>query len=123
MSTSIRIGSIIGCLFVLENIYFIRDSLSFPLIVAHSLIPDSSHLSSSFFATSLISSIKVSFYLTYTNPRVTISGPDTTFAVLLSKEITTIIIPFSDSSCLSLSTIFPTSPTPSPSTSTIPDVT
>ncbi len=48
------------------------------------------------------------------------SGPATTFPLFLSIVITTITIPSCARCCLSLRTIFPTSPTPSPSTSVAP---
>ena len=57
--------------------------------------------------------------LEYTNPLVTISGPATIFPVSLSKVNTITTTPSCDSCCLS-STIFPISPTPSPSTNVHP---
>ena len=66
----------------------------------------------------LQSSISVSDSLTYTKPLDTISGPATSWLLYLSRVTTMIMRPFCDRSCLSLRTIFPTSPTPSPSTNT-----
>ena len=67
-----------------------------------------------------IESIKSSDSRTYTNPREIISGPDTHSPVSLSIEITAMIIP-SARCFLSRRTMLPTSPTPYPSTSTLPD--
>ena len=67
------------------------------------------------------SSIKFSDSLTYTKPLDITSGPDTISPVLESIVKTITIKPSWDKCCLSLRTIFPTSPTPSPSTNTFPD--
>ena len=57
------------------------------------------------------------------NPLDTISGPAKILPLPLSVDNTTIINPFSERSLLSRRTIFPTSPTPKPSTKIFPDVT
>ena len=55
-----------------------------------------------------------------TNPLDIISGPARTLPSSLDMVTTTIIRPSSDKCFLSLNTIFPTSPTPNPSTNTLP---
>ena len=67
-----------------------------------------------------MSSIKFSDSLTYTKPLDTTSGSDTISPVSESIATTITINPSCDKCCLSRSTIFPTSPTPSPSTKTFP---
>ena len=73
-----------------------------------------------FLTTFFASSIKSSDSLTYTNPLEIISGPETTLPSFVIV-ITTIISPSSERCFLSLSTIFPTSPTPRPSTKILPE--
>lgn len=80
----------------------------------------SRHLRTESVTIALASSSSSSASLTYTKPRVTISGPATSCPVYFSSVRTTIIIPFSARFCLSLNTILPTSPTPSPSTRIAP---
>ncbi len=68
-------------------------------------------------AISLALLIISSFSFTYMKPLDTISGPETKIPAFISTDATTIISPDSESSFLSFRTMFPTSPTPSPSTS------
>ena len=90
------------------------------LILLQSVIFLSRHLRTESVTIALASSSSSSASLTYTKPRVTISGPATSCPVYFSSVRTTIIIPFSARFCLSLNTILPTSPTPSPSTRIAP---
>ena len=85
-----------------------------------SVIPLSRHACSASSTVRLASSISSSDSFTYTKPLDTISGPATSSPLALSRLITTIIIPSSARCCLSLSTTFPTSPTPRPSTRIAP---
>ena len=70
--------------------------------------------------TALISSMSSSDSLTYINPLEIISILSAILSLSLSG-ITTTIRPSSDRCFLSLKTIFPMSPTPSPSTSILPE--
>ncbi len=87
----------------------------------HSLTLFSKHFSSATLTTALESIMRTSFSLTYTNPLEIMSGPDTTVPDFLSIVTTAIINPSSERCFLSLRTMFPTSPTPSPSTIMFPD--
>ena len=96
-------------------------SFNVDLIVDQSVICLCSNSYTSDFITLFTSSIRFSDSLTYTNPLEITSGPDTISPVAESIVRTITIKPSCDKCCLSLKTIFPTSPTPRPSTSTFPD--
>ena len=91
--------------------------------VAQSVMLFSSQSSKVFLTISLASSINPSDSLTYTKPLDIISGPATIVLVSLDKVTTTVNIPSWDKCFLSLNTIFPTSPTPRPSTNICPEIT
>ena len=114
------IGSITGFLLIFFQRYSLKSSLIIFLILLQSVMFLSRHLSTESDTIALASSRSSSASLTYTKPLVTISGPAISCPVYFSSVRTTMIIPFSARFCLSLNTIFPTSPTPSPSTKIAP---
>ena len=72
---------------------------------------------------SLVSFSSSSEFFSYTKPLESISGCARSAPVCLLSVMTTVNIPSSESSFLSLSTTLPMSPTPLPSTITLPAVT
>ena len=96
-------------------------SFNVDFIVDQSVTWFASNSATSSFITFFTSSIKFSDSLTYTKPRDITSGPDTISPVEESIVKTITINPSCDKCCLSLRTMFPTSPTPNPSTKTFPE--
>ena len=75
----------------------------------------------SYFAGVMSKAPEVEKEMVRAKPRETISGPDSTYLACISTVATTTIKPSCDKCFLSRSTMLPTSPTPEPSTSTLPE--
>jgi len=82
------------------------------LMEAQSFMVSIRHSSRALTATFRSSSIRPSDSLTYTKPRVMMSGPETTLPSSPDMETTTTIMPSSARCLRSRSTTLPTSPTP-----------
>ena len=114
------IGRIIGLLLVRFHRKSLRESFTTVLILPQSLTCRSIQSCRASSTTFLACPIRSSDPRTYTNPLDTISGPDRTMFDRRSRVMTTIMIPSSARCWRSRSTMFPTSPTPRPSTKIAP---
>lgn len=106
----------IGLLFVLSYRSCSTDFFTLVFSMCHSTTLLFKQASTSSLEISFMSFISSSASLAYTNPLVIISGPATILYVSQSIAMTIVTMPSLAKYLLSLRTIFPTSPTPIPST-------